>query len=77
MPGASLPVPGFGASDCRCQTHLMRFGRLPALRKFKQTLKNFDPVLAPPLVEVTSTAPHPWKPTSWFMVPAGWRPSTT
>jgi Uri superfamily endonuclease len=48
MPGASLPVPGFGASDCRCHTHLVRFGRLPALRKFKQTLKNFDPALAPP-----------------------------
>ena len=24
--GASIPVPGFGASDCRCDSHLLYFG---------------------------------------------------
>lgn len=24
LPGASLPVDGFGSSDCRCQSHLIR-----------------------------------------------------
>ena len=23
LPGASVPVPGFGSSDCRCRTHLI------------------------------------------------------
>ena len=25
LPGAMVPAPGFGASDCRCRTHLLRF----------------------------------------------------
>jgi Uri superfamily endonuclease len=25
LPGASAPAPGFGASDCRCPAHLVRF----------------------------------------------------
>lgn len=24
--GASIPVPGFGSSDCRCESHLLYFG---------------------------------------------------
>ncbi len=32
LPGASRPVPGFGASDCRCAGHLVHFaGEAPAL----------------------------------------------
>jgi Uri superfamily endonuclease len=56
MPGASLPVPGFGASDCRCRSHLVRFARRPGLHAFHSVLENIDPALAPPLVVVTSTA---------------------
>jgi Uri superfamily endonuclease len=29
MEGASLPAPGFGASDCRCPAHLIRLPALP------------------------------------------------
>ena len=29
LPGASIVVPRFGASDCRCPTHLIGFGELP------------------------------------------------
>ncbi len=25
MPGAEIPIPRFGASDCRCEAHLFRF----------------------------------------------------
>lgn len=36
MPGASLPVRGFGASDCDCPTHLFRFGESPGLERFRR-----------------------------------------
>lgn len=29
LPGASLPAPGFGASDCRCPAHLVHLLHLP------------------------------------------------
>lgn len=35
-PGGSLPVRGFGASDCDCPAHLFRFGELPALERFRE-----------------------------------------
>jgi Uri superfamily endonuclease len=31
LPGASLPVPGFGASDCPCSAHLIYFAKPPGL----------------------------------------------
>jgi Uri superfamily endonuclease len=34
MPGASLPAPRFGASDCRCPAHLIHFPTLPDLPSF-------------------------------------------
>lgn len=30
LPGASVPLPGFGASDCRCETHLVRLPGMPS-----------------------------------------------
>lgn len=32
MPGASVPMRGFGASDCRCEAHLFFFNRRPSAR---------------------------------------------
>ncbi len=32
MPGASVPLPGFGSSDCRCVSHLFYFSSRPAVR---------------------------------------------
>ncbi|MEE4608826.1 MAG: DUF123 domain-containing protein [Desulfobacteraceae bacterium] len=61
MPGASLPAPGFGASDCRCRTHLVRFARLPALQEFHHALRNIDPALAlPALGPGQSSDPPPF-----------------
>jgi Uri superfamily endonuclease len=31
LPGAAIPVPRFGASDCRCPAHLFHFDRPPDL----------------------------------------------
>ena len=36
MPGAGLPVPGFGSSDCQCETHLFCFARRPSIKEFRQ-----------------------------------------
>lgn len=37
-PGAEVLAPGFGASDCRCRSHLVRFARLPESRHLRQAL---------------------------------------
>jgi Uri superfamily endonuclease len=34
LPGASLPVPRFGASDCRCPAHLVHFSAAPDAAAF-------------------------------------------
>ena len=31
MPGAGIPIPRFGASDCRCEAHLFYFAAAPTL----------------------------------------------
>ncbi len=36
MSGASVPLPGFGASDCRCRSHLVFFESAPALNSFRR-----------------------------------------
>ncbi|MBN2098247.1 MAG: GIY-YIG nuclease family protein [Dehalococcoidia bacterium] len=37
--GARSSVPGFGASDCRCRSHLTRFPTTPPLDLFAQRLR--------------------------------------
>ncbi len=34
--GARMPWPGFGASDCGCASHLLRFRRPPAVATFRR-----------------------------------------
>ena len=36
MKGADMPVPGFGSSDCLCQTHLMHFPTRPSFSIFQR-----------------------------------------
>lgn len=38
MPGVSIPLPGFGASDCACPAHLFFFDRIPLLRTFRNAI---------------------------------------
>jgi Uri superfamily endonuclease len=38
MPGVTLPMPRFGASDCRCPTHLFGFVSRPEVDDFQRRL---------------------------------------
>ena len=38
LPGADMPLAGFGASDCGCATHLFHFDNVPALDAFERRL---------------------------------------
>lgn len=47
VPEAEVPLDRFGASDCRCSTHLLYFARLPALDAFRERLQQRAPDHAP------------------------------
>lgn len=36
LPGASIPIPCFGSSDCRCRSHLFHFSSKPAFSIFRR-----------------------------------------
>lgn len=38
LPGATVPLNGFGASDCNCPVHLARFPSRPSLSEFQDRL---------------------------------------
>lgn len=40
LPGVSVPAPCFGASDCRCPTHLIRFPAAPDLSVFARSVES-------------------------------------
>ncbi len=48
MRGASIPLPGFGASDCTCVSHLYFFQRQPLLKNFRRRVQmgfpSHDPI---------------------------------
>jgi Uri superfamily endonuclease len=39
--GASIPLAGFGASDCRCESHLYFFKSRPSRAAFARSLRAF------------------------------------
>ena len=39
VPGVRVPLPGFGASDCRCGSHLFLFKRRPSRTSFEGWLR--------------------------------------
>ena len=43
LPGASVPVDGFGASDCTCPAHLVRFEAAPSVSTFRTRLRGECP----------------------------------
>ena len=47
LPGAEAALSGFGASDCRCASHLFRFGRRPPVRAFQRHIRSLFPDHAP------------------------------
>ncbi|MGD0696517.1 MAG: GIY-YIG nuclease family protein [Terriglobia bacterium] len=42
LPGASIPIAGFGASDCACESHLYFFKDRPSRAAFARSLRAFD-----------------------------------
>lgn len=42
-PGTSMPLPGFGASDCNCPAHLYFSSTRPAFRRFSRRLHGIFP----------------------------------
>lgn len=36
--GATIPMTGFGASDCGCKSHLIAFSSQPSIRSFRRRL---------------------------------------
>lgn len=40
IPGARVPMPNFGASDCRCLAHLIRLKRQPTFANFSRGLSD-------------------------------------
>lgn len=43
VPNGLSPLPGFGSSDCNCESHLFFFQSLPSLRSFTTILRTTDP----------------------------------
>jgi Uri superfamily endonuclease len=56
LPGAAIPIRGFGASDCDCPTHLYRFDAPPSLEAFREHLRARHPA-HDPVHRVWGTAP--------------------
>lgn len=40
LPGAEIPVPGFGSSDCHCSSHLIYLARKPTCEEFTAQIAN-------------------------------------
>ena len=59
--GGSIIVPGFGASDCRCSTHLFFFKKMPMVSAFRK-------LTAPIRVQSRKTDPL-LRTKSWKTVP--------
>ncbi len=43
MAGATIPMRGFGASDCTCTAHLFHFADVPSFASFQRDLAAFTP----------------------------------
>lgn len=44
LPTAECPLPGFGASDCRCRSHLVYLPRKPAPQNIRDLLAGADDI---------------------------------
>jgi len=42
IPGGRVPIPNFGASDCRCLTHLVYFSQQPVFNNFSRALSDLE-----------------------------------
>jgi len=60
LPGASIPLAGFGASDCACESHLYFFGNCPSRAAFARRLRAFDGSHPPVRLHTGCLRPQPW-----------------
>jgi Uri superfamily endonuclease len=57
--GASVPIAGFGSSDCRCKTHLFFFARRPSFKEFRQRARRAPMAATKTGFSVFSEPPKP------------------
>jgi hypothetical protein len=43
LPGAGTPIPRFGASDCRCRSHLFHFASKPSFSVYRRLISRREP----------------------------------
>lgn len=43
LPGAQMPAPGFGSSDCRCVSHLVHLPARPLFARFVAAVSDRAP----------------------------------
>ena len=51
LPGAVLPMPGFGSSDCQCAAHLFCFQKPPSVKAFRQRVRTLVSTTRPNVAE--------------------------
>jgi Uri superfamily endonuclease len=51
LPGAGVPMPGFGSSDCQCAAHLFWFKNPPSVRAFRQRVRTLVSTTRPTAAE--------------------------
>lgn len=54
LPGSTVPLSGFGASDCGCDSHLFRFDRAPGPERFRRAARDGIPGHGPILTASAS-----------------------
>lgn len=57
LQGADVPMPGFGSSDCACETHLFRCAQPPTVRKSRQHVRTSISIGAAPRINLNSFSP--------------------
>ncbi len=55
--GAAIPAAGFGSSDCRCRSHLVRFARRPGKTAFRRRLRLISTGAVPPVHCIQAAPP--------------------
>jgi len=53
MAGSRAPIPGFGSSDCRCDTHLIYFPNRPAIARFRRLQQQLPGVRRGPVYRLS------------------------
>jgi Uri superfamily endonuclease len=55
LPGAGIPIPRFGSSDCLCRSHLFHFASKPVFATFRRRMLQRAPALASIMVFSAAT----------------------